>query len=102
MLGNETHPLTTIDVSEGGMLFLTDRKLPESALLDIALTLPDSRAEVGIVGRIVHVEEHGIGDYEIAVSFMALSSRDQNLIASYVRESTPLSDAEDPGSKIGL
>lgn len=99
-LGTETHPLTTIDISEGGLLFLCEQKIPRDGLIDINLRLPDAKQEIAVVGRVVHAEEHGIGDYEIAVSFMAMSSRDQNQITRFVRECLPTSDAEDPASKV--
>lgn len=100
VLGADSHPLKTVDISEGGVLFLADHKLPEESLVDINLTLPDLNCEIAIVGRVVHAEEHGIGEFEIAVSIASLSSRDQALLSQYIREATPRSDAEDPGSKL--
>jgi hypothetical protein len=100
VLGADSHALKTIDISEGGVLFLADYRLPEESLVDINLEIPDLDCEIAIVGRVVHTEEHAIGEYEIAVSIASLSTRDHALLSQYIRDTMPRSDAEDPGSKI--
>ena len=45
LLAAEYHPLSTVNVSEGGILFLVDRKLALGTLIDISLMLPDSGRE---------------------------------------------------------
>ncbi len=92
--------LTTIDISEGGILFQSRRPLAPGALVEIELELPDSQRHLQVVGRVVKVEEPvvGLGEWEVAVGLINQSTRDQSLLLNYVRDISPRSDADDPGA----
>mgnify|MGYP001127164562 FL=1 len=85
LLAAEYHPLSTVNVSEGGILFLVDRKLALGTLIDISLTLPDSRREITASGRVVRVEERAPGKFTAALRIIDMPTRDQILLSGYIR-----------------
>jgi diguanylate cyclase (GGDEF)-like protein len=103
VLAAEYHPLTTIDLSEGGLLFFVDRPLNLGALMDINLTLPGSGHEISASGRVVRLEERGAGRFEAGIRIIDISTKDQILLAKYVRAGEPARsagerDGRTPGS----
>jgi len=85
LLAAEYHPLSTVDVSEGGILFLVDRKLALGTLIDISLMLPDSGREIAASGRVVRVEEKAPGKFTAALRIIDMPTRDQILLSGYIR-----------------
>ena len=85
LLAAEYHPLSTVNVSEGGILFLVDRKLALGSLIDVTLVLPDSRHEIAASGRVVRVEEKAPGKYVAALRIIDMPTRDQILLSGYIR-----------------
>ncbi len=92
LLAAEYHPLSTVNVSEGGILFLVDRKLALGTLIDISLTLPDSGHEISASGRVVRVEERTRGKYTAALRIIDMPPRDQILLSGYIRGTEANSD----------
>ncbi len=84
ILGSDSFALTTLNVSEGGLLFLTDKQLPEGALLEIALPLPAGGRRITATGRVVHVQECKDGRYQVAIHFVEMPTRDRFHLASFV------------------
>jgi diguanylate cyclase (GGDEF)-like protein len=97
LLAAESHPLTTLNLSEGGLLFLADRSLPVGSLIDIGVTLPGGRA-IASSGRVIRVEDRGAGKYEAAVRIIEMPARDQGLLTEYLKTLGPTGDASEPGS----
>lgn len=64
VLEREGYTLTTLNVSEGGLLFLCEQRLAEGALVRVELRLPSSREPVECVVRAVRVVP-GRGGFEI-------------------------------------
>jgi diguanylate cyclase (GGDEF)-like protein len=93
MLAAEYHPLTTLNVSEGGLLFVARRSLPVGSLIDITLNLPGSDRRIAATGRVIRVEEKGGGRFEAALRVIDMSVRDRALLAKYLGEAGPGPDA---------
>jgi len=85
LLAAEYHPLSTVNVSEGGILFLVDRKLALGSLIDVSLRLPGSGREIAASGRVVRVEEKAPGSYMAALRIIDMPARDQILLSGYIR-----------------
>ena len=86
LLAAEYHALTTVNVSEGGMLFLVNRRLALGSLIDISVVLPGTDREIAASGRVVRVEEKGPGEFEAALRIIDMPTRDQILLSAYVRD----------------
>ncbi len=90
------HPLTTVDISEGGIRFTTPHAVERGDLLDLSLRLPKSRRVLSFAGRVVQVREVE-GKFEAAVRIIDMQSPDRHLLAQYIRrqpESDPTRDPE--------
>jgi len=95
LLATEHHPLTTLNLSEGGLLFLADRSLPVGSLIDINITLPGGRA-IASSGRVIRVEDRGSGKYEAAIRVIDMPARDQALLGEYLKTLGPRADEAEP------
>jgi diguanylate cyclase (GGDEF)-like protein len=82
-LAAERHELTTTDLSEGGLRFVTRGSVPEGAVLELHVTLDDGDP-LAIVGRAVHVECVG-SETMVAVRFIELSAADRSRLVKQLR-----------------
>ena len=82
---DEVRPFTTLDVSEAGLLLLTDRKLLLGQLLDIKMKLPDATPPVGCAGRVVRVQQNGSGRYEAGISIDRIGPMDRTRLVRFLR-----------------
>jgi diguanylate cyclase (GGDEF)-like protein len=82
----EPHTFTTVDISEGGLRFLTDAELPKSALVDLRLNLPGSEREIELGGRVVKSSPAEGGKHDTAIRVVDLHARDRVLLIEYVLE----------------
>jgi len=89
VLSAEYRPMTTLNVSEGGVLFVVDRELAVGSLLDVTLKLPGAGEEIAGSGRVVRVEERAPGRFEAAIRILDISTRHQAMLTRYVREAEP-------------
>ena len=94
MLAAESHPLTALNISEGGFLFLSDVSLVPGSLADINLVLPDSQKEINMTGRVIHVKEKKKGTFEVGIRVVDISRNDSALLAGYIRSATQGSRTE--------
>ncbi len=78
------HRLKTVDISEGGIRFETDRALERGELLDLSLYLPGTERKISLAGRVVQVRRIGEA-YEAAIRIIDIPSRDRHLLAQYIR-----------------
>jgi diguanylate cyclase (GGDEF)-like protein len=85
ILAAEFHPLTTVDISERGLLFRVDRELPLGSLIDLKLTIPGSKNAVGASGRVVRVEESGRGRYTAAIRIVEIAQSDRRALTQFIR-----------------
>jgi hypothetical protein len=86
VLPKEYHPLTTLKLSEGGLLFVADRVVPNGSLVEVDLKLPQCDQEIAVCGRVVHGKQTESGRYEAAVSLEGFNTEDRRLLATYVRQ----------------
>ncbi len=96
LLAGDTYPLTTIDISEGGMGFLVDRNLPVGSLIGVRVQLPGNDREIASSGRVVRVEEKGPGRYETAIQLVEVSTEDRILLTRYVEGNMPAVEEDEP------
>ncbi len=96
LLAGDTYPLTTIDISEGGIGFLVDRNLPVGSLIGVRLQLPGSDREIASSGRVVRVEEKARGRYETAIQLVDVSTEDRILLTRYIQGNEPTTDEDEP------
>ena len=81
----EFRSMTTVDISERGLLLRTDQRLPVGRLVDIALNLPESPHEITLYGRVIRVREHeGDDSFETAVSVIDIPTQDHILLIRYI------------------
>jgi diguanylate cyclase (GGDEF)-like protein len=66
VLADESHALTTINVSEAGMLFRADARLAVGTVLEVTVEADPNR-KITAAGRVVHVETAGDGTFRTAV-----------------------------------
>jgi diguanylate cyclase (GGDEF)-like protein len=85
MLATDSRPLTAVNISEGGFLFLTDVKLPPGSLVEIDLVLPESKKEITMSARVIHIKEKERGTFEVGVRSADMSRNDGALLAGYMR-----------------
>ncbi|MEE8277448.1 MAG: diguanylate cyclase, partial [Thermoanaerobaculia bacterium] len=62
----ETSPLQTVDLSERGVCFVSERQLPVQALADVSLTLLPDR-KIAFAGRVVRSVERDDGRWQTAL-----------------------------------
>ena len=82
----QSHPLRTVDVSEKGLRFNTDRPLPVGALIDFRVAL-ESGKTVTACGRVVHVAEQPDGRYQAALRVTDMESADHSDLLEFLRSS---------------
>ena len=99
VLAGDRHTMRTVNLSEGGLCFLTDLDLRVGSLIDINLVLPESSKEFVTAGRVTHMTKNEDGEFEAAVRFVDMERENRFLLTEYVRRvglsSGPL-DSGDP------
>ena len=85
----EYHSMTTVNISEGGLLFLVDFDLPVGSLIDVQLPLPGLGRVISTSGRVVRVEERPGGRYEAAIRIIEIATEDQGVLAKFIRQNKP-------------
>jgi hypothetical protein len=88
ILSADEQRLTTVNISEGGLLFLAERSLPLGSPVKISLPLPDSGREIVTRGRVVRVEEKDSGKFEAAIRITELNKQDRRRLARYISASS--------------
>ena len=83
----ESHPLQTVDVSEKGLRFHTDRPLPVGALIDFRVELDHPGKAITACGRVVHVAEQPDGRYQAALRVTDMESTDHSDLLEFLRSS---------------
>ena len=86
-LFTDFHPLTTLNISESGVLLLLDHALPIGSLIEVSLSLPGPD-RICSCGTVISVSEVDGGRYETGLEFIELSRDDQLGLNRYVTEET--------------
>jgi diguanylate cyclase (GGDEF)-like protein len=84
LVAEHAQPLTTLNVSEGGVLFGTTQRLEVGVTLQVSLKLPPERRPVRCLARVVRVIEEA-GGYEIGVRFIDMDKSHRRLFNRFVR-----------------
>ncbi len=82
----EYYPLKTVNVGEGGILFVVEQKLPIGSLIDISLDIPGSNRSIVTSGRVIRVEERGDGEFEAAIRIIEIGATDHSRLTTYLRK----------------
>lgn len=70
------------NISEGGILVVSAKKLLRGTLLELNLNLPDG--ELRVAGQVIRCKENEKGGYEIGVRFLGLSEKARSRIIKYI------------------
>jgi diguanylate cyclase (GGDEF)-like protein len=87
VLEPDFHSLTTVNISERGLLFVVDHQLALGALIDVRLMLPHCDREIAATGRVVRVEEKNDNLYQAALRIVDIGTQDRIMLARYIEES---------------
>jgi hypothetical protein len=86
VLHPDIRSLTTVNISERGLLFLVDEQLPLGSLIDVQLNLPEVDREIACTGRVVRVEEKSGNRYRAAIRIVEIGARDRILLATFIQD----------------
>ncbi len=92
VLEPDVHSLTTVNISERGLLFVVDHQLSLGALIDVRLMLPDGDREIAATGRVVRVEEKNDNLYQAALRIVEIGTQDRVMLARYIESSRSLEE----------
>jgi diguanylate cyclase (GGDEF)-like protein len=85
MLADESHTLSTVNLSEAGLLFRTDTRLQVGTILEFTLQTDPDR-QITAAGRVVHVEVGGDGTFRTAVHVTDACNADRAHLMAMVRD----------------
>jgi len=85
ILGSDEIPVLVVEISEGGMLFRTDREIAAETLVDLWLRLPEAENIVRVAGRVLRCRCIEPGQHEAAARFIDVSTSDRWLLHRFVR-----------------
>jgi diguanylate cyclase (GGDEF)-like protein len=97
--GAQEGSLTTLDVSKGGVRFLTDLDLPSGALVDVSLRLSEPAGEITIAGRIVQSAPRAEGGFDASLQTIESSAQDRLRFAAAMEEMTSAPQAGEEGTE---
>jgi len=81
----ESHRLKTVDVSEKGLRFYTDRSIPVGSLIDFRVNLGHPGKSITACGRVVHVAELPDGRFQTALRVTDMEAADQSALLEFLR-----------------
>jgi hypothetical protein len=89
----------TLNISEGGLLFEVDKKIPVSSTVWIDLKLPRARKVHSFVGNVVYSNRGNPSHYQTGVSFIRMAGHTRQAVSRYIRHELRPGDEElkEPG-----
>ncbi|MCP3978378.1 MAG: diguanylate cyclase [bacterium] len=81
----EGSTLSTLNISEGGLLLLVNRPLETDNVVEASVTLPESSECVSIVGRVVTTKERGDGMFEVGIRTIEIGQSDREVLQDYLK-----------------
>lgn len=72
------------NISAGGMLFESEYKVPVGSVLDVVVTVPESKEKVRSLAKVVRVEKALPRGFLVAVNFLNITGKERGLIDSFV------------------
>lgn len=95
MAGSKEEPVVTNlkDLSAGGARFVTDRFLPEAALVRVSFLVPPLDLSVEALARVLRVRQikQGLAFY-VAINFIELSNEAKEAINSFIEHLSQIPD----------
>jgi diguanylate cyclase (GGDEF)-like protein len=82
----------TLNISEGGMLFEVDKKIPVSSTVWIDLKLPRARKVHSFVGTVVYSNRGNPSHYQTGLSFIRMERHTRQAVSRYIRHELRLGD----------
>jgi type II secretory ATPase GspE/PulE/Tfp pilus assembly ATPase PilB-like protein len=83
------HAGATKDISAGGLLFVSNVPLRMDSILEIRLELPDEKAPVECLGRVVRVTEKVLDrTYDIGICFLDIRGADRTRLKTLCKDMT--------------
>jgi diguanylate cyclase (GGDEF)-like protein len=99
LVEDKSHAFTTLNLSEGGLLFLAGRPLAMGTMVRVYLDLPGGSEPIEGVARVVRVAE-GKGGYEIGTRFVHIPRLHQRRLRFFLKElRAERSDREKPAPR---
>ncbi len=83
ILTPDSHAMTTVNLSESGVMFRTDQELPVGTVIEFKMQFPDSLQPITASGRIVHVEERE-GQFLTAVHITDARNADRAALGKFL------------------
>lgn len=80
----------TKNIGEGGICLITYEEVKVSDVLELKIALPEEKAPINILGKVVWVKKFSIGDtfqgerFDVGVEFINISAGDKQKIDKYV------------------
>lgn len=87
----------SVNISESGIMMKIQNKLSIGLLLKLKITLPSPHVTIGILGRVVYVEDNYWNEYpryRCGVIFLDLKKKDRKLLRKFVDETAAKLDWE--------
>ncbi len=81
----ESIAMTTVNVSEAGLLFSTPRAVALGTLIDFELRVPGADRPLRGAGRVVHADSGPSGQYRVAICFSEVANGGRALLTEIVR-----------------
>jgi len=88
------HSLSTIDISESGLLIETDYNIPVSILTEIHLRMPDGKRELPFPARILRHQPGNTQPYRYALQLVEIPTQDRLRLQNFVREQVQVKQQE--------
>jgi diguanylate cyclase (GGDEF)-like protein len=85
LVGEDSAPLETVNLSMSGLLFTSDSRLPAGATLEIGLNLPGSNPPVPIKARVVRCAERH-GRFEVAATIQQVRHPWQKKLTEFLEK----------------
>ncbi|MDP2905821.1 MAG: ATP-binding protein [Candidatus Omnitrophota bacterium] len=85
---NKTEAASTLDISEGGLCFVTNRRLETNANLRVKLNLPEQESPLPVItGRVAWIKETESSEhkYKIGLEFIHLSRENHQAISKLIK-----------------
>jgi len=81
------HSMTTVDISEGGVLFRTTDEIPVGSLIQMHIEVEPEQTIEGF-GRVVYVQNGGDGTFRTGVDLRDVRNDDRCLLSKLIREAS--------------
>lgn len=95
----EGRPMKTLNISEGGLVFLGNTQLAVDALVGISFNVPPHNQGVSAAGRVIRVKETEEGWFETVLSIIDMPREDQRVLSGYIIQKSKSPDEHSDASK---